>query len=219
MIQVLFPHQPTPRALDLLKQYRSQVSHKRERGQYLLPLALTNPLYTIGFYHDVWSVVFQDGACETATLQNDFQVYSELWFTSPTPPVYAVLISIFRPGRLRKGSKRYLLIQVVPNVPHGSDILPYYENLAIVSDLRISMELACGECVPDRDKTYVWVVDRALVGLIGKKVADIILSTQINLTKEFTICGLILSFGENVFVSDKMSLQIFSLTLRSRKMW
>lgn len=176
-------------------------------GQYLLPLALTNPLYTIGFYHDVWSVVFQDGACETATIQNDFQVYSELWFTSPTPPIYDFNFN-FRPGRLRKGSKRYLLIQVVPNVPHGSDILPYYENLAIVSDLRISMELACGECVPVEQDLRL-VVDRALVDYREKGYGYYFIDTN-QFDEGIYNLWFDLSFGENVFVSDKMSLQIFS---------
>ena len=209
----IFVHDPTaisssnPQGFRLVETIDGSNIVQEDTGQYLLALNLTNPLYTIGFYHDVWSVVFQDGACETATIQNDFELYSSLWFTTPIPPIYDFNFN-FRPGRLRKGSKRYLLIQVVPNVPHGSDILPYYENLAIVSDLKVSIELACGECVPVEQDLRL-MVDRDLVDYREKGYGYFFIDTNqydegiYNITCE-------LSFGENIFVSDKMSLQIFS---------
>ena len=33
---------------------------QEDTGQYLLQLPLTNPLYTIGFYQDVWHVTFEE---------------------------------------------------------------------------------------------------------------------------------------------------------------
>jgi len=145
-------------------------------GQYLLQLTVSNPLYTIGSYRDVWSVVFEDGECATAQVANDFQIYSDLWFTTPIPPIYDFNFN-FRPNKVRKGSKRYLLIQVVPNVPRGSEILPYYENLAIVSDLRVSIELACGECVPAEQDLRL-IEDRTLVNYREKGYAYFFLDTE-----------------------------------------
>lgn len=179
---------------------------QEDTGQYLCQVDLANPLYTIGFYHDVWSVVFQDGACETAAITNDFQVYSDLWFTTAVPPIYDFNFN-FRPGRLRKGSKRYLLIQVIPNVPHGSDILPYYENLAIVSDLRVSIELACGECVPVEQDLRL-LVDRDLVDYREKGYGYYFIDTK-DYDEGIYNIWFELAFGESTYVSDKMSFQVF----------
>lgn len=195
-----------PNGFRLVQTFPGSSVIQEDTGQYLLQVDLNNPLYTIGFYHDVWSVVFQDGACETAQIKNDFQVYSDLWFTTAIPPIYDFNFN-FRPGRLRKGSKRYLLIQVVPNVPHGSDILPYYENLAIVSDLKVSIELACGECVPVEQDLRL-MVDRDLVDYREKGYGYYFIDTN-DYDEGIYNIWFELVFGESTYISDKMSFQIF----------
>lgn len=195
-----------PKGLRLVQTIAGTDVVQEDTGQYLLQLTLTDPLYTVGFYHDVWSVTFENTECAIAQISNHFQVYSDLWFTTPIPPIYDFNFN-FRPGRIRKGSKRYLLIQVVPNVPRGSDILPYYENLAIVSDLRVSIEIACGECVPAEQDLRL-LVDRALVDYREKGYAYYFIDTN-----DFDL-GIYniwfeLAFGENIFVSDKLAFEIF----------
>jgi len=176
-------------------------------GQYLLQLMVTSPLYVIGSYRDVWSVVFQDGECAVAKVANDFQIFSDLWFTTPIPPIYDFNFN-FRPNKIRKGSKRYLLIQIVPNVPRGADILPYYENLAIVSDLRVSIELSCGECVPAEQDLRL-IVDRQLVDYREKGYAYFFLDTTDYEEGIYNI-WFELCFGENLFLSDKNTFQVFN---------
>lgn len=179
---------------------------QEDTGQYLIEVPIADPLYTIGKYLDAWYVTFEDVECQTACITNSFLVYPDLWFTSPVPPVYDFSFA-FRPNKIRKGTKRYLIIQITPNVPRGSDILPYYENLAIVSDLRVSIEIACGECVPAEQDLRL-LVDRALVDYREKMYAYYFLDTS-----ELE-CGIYnvwfeLAFGENVFISEKNQLQIF----------
>jgi hypothetical protein len=176
-------------------------------GQYRLPLYLDPNLYKIGQYHDVWTVTFEDGECAQAQIANTFKVHSNLWFTTPTPPIYDFRFD-FRPNRIRKGSKRYVLVSVTPNVPRGSDILPYYENLAVVSDLRVSMALACGDCVPAEEDLRL-VIDRQLVDYREQGYGYWFLDTT-QLDEGIYNIWFEIGFGESLFVSEKNSLQIFS---------
>ena len=86
--------------------------------------------------------------------------------------------------------------------------MPYYENLAIVSDLKVSMEQVCGDCVPAEEDLRL-VIDRELVNYREKGYAYYFLdTTQFDegvYNVWFELC-----FGENVFISDKNALQIFS---------
>ncbi len=174
-------------------------------GQYLLPLTVTDPLYTIGNYRDAWTVVFEDNECATSTVVNRFGIYSNLWFTTASPPIYDFNFN-FRPNRIRKGTKRYLLIQITPNVPRGSDIQPYYENLAVVSDIKVSIEIACGDCLPVEQDLRL-IVDKQLVDYREKCFGYFFIDTN---DYEVGIYNIWFEtvFGESVFVSEKNSFQI-----------
>ena len=175
-------------------------------GQYLVQVTTSDPTYTIGNYRDAWSVTFEDNECAVATVINKFQIYPDLWFTTAVPPIYDFNFN-FRPNKIRKGSKRYILIEITPNVPRGSDVQSYYENLAIVSDLRVSIEIACGDCIPVEQDLRL-IVDRQLVEYREKCFAYFFLNTE-----DFD-CGIYniwfeTNFGENVYISEKNSFQIF----------
>ncbi len=178
-----------------------------DTGSYMLPVSLTAPLYTIGKYQDVWTIQFlQDTTCGLGSVENYFAIYPDLWFTTPVPPVYDFEFG-FRPNKIVKGSKRYLIINIIPNVPRGSDITPYYENLAIVSDVRVSIALACGECVPE-EKDLRLVVDRELVDHREKAYAYYFLDTE-EMEEGIYDVWFELNYGENTYISDKNSLQIY----------
>ena len=196
-----------PEGLRLVQTFEGSSVVQEDVGQYLLEVIASDPLYTIGSYKDVWSVVFEDGECATANITNNFTIYSDLWFTTPVPPIYDFSFN-FKPNKIRKGSKRYLLIQITPNVPRGSEILSYYENLAIVSDLRISIELACGECVPAEQDLRL-IEDRTLVSYREHGHAYFFLNTEDYDEGVYNV-SFELVFGENTFISDKMALQIYS---------
>lgn len=174
-------------------------------GQYLLELEMSNPSFGIGKYSDEWAVTFEDNECSSTTITNQFEVYPDLWFASPIPPIYDFDFS-FRPNQIVKGTKRYLLIHIAPNVPRGSDIQTYYENLAIVADLRISIEIACGECVPEETDLRL-VIDRELVDYREKTYAYYFLNTE-ELDKGTYNVWFELTYGENTFISVKNQFQI-----------
>jgi hypothetical protein len=178
---------------------------KEDTGQYLLQITATDPLYTIGNYRDAWSVIFEDNECATATIVNHFKIYSDLWFTTAIPPIYDFNFN-FRPNRIRKGSKRYLMIEIIPNVPRGADIQPYYENLAIVSDLRVSIEIVCGDCVPAEQDLRL-LVDRHLVEYREKCFGYFFLDTTDYDSGIYNI-WFETAFGENVYISEKNSFQV-----------
>lgn len=202
-----FKSADNPQGLRLVQTVAGTDVVQESTGQYLIQVSVSSPLYTIGTYKDVWSVVFEDGECATAQVANDFKIYSNLWFTTPIPPIYDFNFN-FRPNKVRKGSKRYLLIQIVPNVPRGSEILPYYENLAVVSDLRVSIEIACGDCVPAEQDLRL-IEDRTLVDYREQGYAYFYLDTE-EYDEGIYNVFFELNFGENVFISDKMALQIYT---------
>jgi hypothetical protein len=121
------------------------------------------------------------------------------------PPIYDFNFR-FRPNRLRKGTKRYILIEITPNVPRGSDIQSYYENLAVVSNLRVSIEMECGDCIP-AEKDLRLVVDKQLVDYREKCFGYFFIDTNEYSAGTYNI-WFETEFGENIFISEKNSFQI-----------
>lgn len=173
-------------------------------GKYSIEVELTSPQYVIGNYLDVWTVNFREGECP-GIITNLFKVYPDLWFTTTSPPVYDFSFS-FRPNRIPHGTKRYVAIEVTPNVPRGSDLARYYENLAIAGELRVSLELVCGDCVPAEQDLRL-VVDRTLVDYRERGVGYYYLDTSEMACGTYNV-WFELTIGENVYVSDKDQLQI-----------
>jgi hypothetical protein len=174
-------------------------------GRYLVTLSLDEPKYCIGYYRDVWTLLFENEDCP-ATVTNPFQVYPDLWYTTPIPVVYDFRIT-FRPNKIRQGSKRYLICEITPNVPRGTDLARYYENLAIVSDLNISIEQRCGDCLPCEQDLRL-IVDNQPVDYREKRYGYYLLDTT------DMDCGIYniwfeLALGECLYITDKMQLQIF----------
>lgn len=195
-----------PKGLRLVKTIDSTDVTREDTGTYLAELLLEDPLFTIGNYQDIWYVNFEDNECSSATIANDFQIYPDLWFTTTTPPIYDFNFN-FRPNKIRKGTKRYLIIDISPNVPRGNLITKYYENLAIVSDLKVSIEIACGKCLPQEEDLRL-IVDREDISYREKGQAYYFINTEDYEEGIYNI-WFELTFGENVFVSEKNSFQIF----------
>jgi len=174
-------------------------------GQYSTSVELEQAVYTIGRNSDDWTVEVESGETE-AQIENSFEIFPDLWFTSPVPVVYGFDFS-FRPNKIRQGSKNYLIIDITPNVPKTSDLNRYYQNLAIVSPLKVSIEQECGECMPAEQDLRL-VVDCELVELREKCVGYYYLDTT-----EMD-CGIYnvwfqMDFGDTVHISDKQQVQIY----------
>lgn len=173
-------------------------------GEYSVQTTLINSLYEIGSYKDVWYVVFEDNEC--TKVQNSFQINTSLWFTTTMPPVYDFNFN-FNPNKFRKGSKQNLLIKVEPNVPRGSELDEYYKNFSIISDLKISMEIEIGDCLPYEQDLRL-IIDKEPVLYKGCGIANYFMDTSEYAEGIYNI-WFDLTFGENLFVSDKNALQIF----------
>jgi hypothetical protein len=189
----------------LVETFDSSVVTAVETGAYLFSLAATGPKYTIGRYIDVWTVRAVDDQ-PAHEVVNRFQIYPNLWYTTPIPVVYDFSFR-FIPNKFRKGSRQYLIIEIIPNVPTAGDLRQYYENIAIVSDLRISIEQSCGDCLPaERDLRLI--ADKELVDFREKRHGYYQLDT------EDMDCGIYdiwfqLDFGGNRYISDRMHFQVF----------
>lgn len=176
-----------------------------DTGQYHIQTTLQELNYSLGNYLDVWTVVARiDDPVETIT--NTFSIYPDLWFTNTAPVVYDFDF-VFRPNKIRKGSKKYLIIEVTPNVPKASDLARYYENLATVSPLMISIEQECGNCLPAEADLRL-VVDAAPVELREKTNGYYLLDTT-NMDEGIYNIWFTMAFGETNHISEKIQLQVF----------
>lgn len=207
-IYYLDPQEKTadnPEGARLVETFEGSTVTVEDVGTHLLEITLTEGTYVIGTYCDVWTVkVSLDQPSNT--VRQFFEVYPSLWYTTPIPVVYDFNFH-FQPNKFRKGSKQYLIIEIIPNVPKAGDLRQYYENLAIVSNLQLSMEQNCGECVPAEQDLRL-VLDNVPVMLREKRHAYYQLDT------EDLDCGIYdiwfrLDFGTNIYVSDRYHIQIY----------
>lgn len=193
-----------PKGLRLLATIDGASLSHDDTGKYSFDLVLDDK-YVIGKYTDVWTVVVEQPN-PPITINAQFQIYSNLWYSSPSPINYDFEFK-FRPNKLRVGSKRYLTIEISPNVPTGSDLAKYYENLAIASPLRISIEQACGPCLPAEQDLRL-IVDNEDVDYRDRGRGLYFLDTT------DLDCGIYnvwfeMEFGGNTYISDKQQLQLY----------
>jgi hypothetical protein len=175
-------------------------------GQYRVSLLIEDQVYVIGQYIDVWHVQFN--TLQSGTVTNEFRVVSDLWYASDMPIVYDFSYG-FRPNRVRKGERRWLTVDIVPNVPNASDLQRYYVNLAVASPVKIFIEKECGQCVP-KEKDLRIVVDGGDVEHRRDSEGYYFLDTA-ELDMD---CGIYnvwfeLEFGENKYISENLQLQVF----------
>lgn len=177
-----------------------------DQGEYLIEINLEEQVYVVGRYIDVWHVEFDPE--QSGTVTNEFSIVPNLWFASDLPIIYDFSFG-FRPNRIRYGEKRWINIEIIPNVPNVSDLRRYYANLAVSSPLKIWIEKACGDCVP-KEKDLRIVVNGDLVqhrrGTEGSYFID---TEQLGMD-----CGIYniwfeMEFGENKYISDNQQIQIF----------
>ena len=196
-----------PEGLRLVETIESPNIINENTGEYSVTLTLSEPRYTIGKYKDKWHIKFEDNEpCSVAVVDNNFEVYPDVWFTAPGPSIYDFSF-YFKPNKVTKGSKRYILVEVVPNVPKGGDIERYYNNLAVISEMKIYIEQDCANC-PTDEQDLNMVVDGETVSFREKRFGYYFIDTT-DMEKGIYNIWFELSYAENVFVSDKNQLQIY----------
>lgn len=175
-------------------------------GHYKITVEIEDLKYPIGNYLDVWHVKFNQN--QSGTITNAFKVLSNLWYASDMPIVYDFSYG-FRPNRIRKGEKRWLTVEITPNVPSSSDLEKYYTNLSVASPAKIFIEKKCGDCVPE-EKDLRMVVERGEVEYRRGSEGYFFLDTD-GLDMD---CGIYdvwfeLEFGESKYLSDSLQLQVY----------
>jgi len=142
----------------------SQVVNEDE-GKYYVDVTTSTPDWIIGSYADVWNMNLPN--YQVGQTAKNFKIFSDLWYFGTLPPVYTFDFR-FQPNRFRQGSKKYLVIQITPNVPRASDLEEFYTALAVTGNLKISIEKACGPCPPPVEQDLRIIVDKELVELREK---------------------------------------------------
>lgn len=182
-------------------------------GEYSVVLNTSAPTYTIGKYIDIWHIAYEEAddlENRIAKRENTFKILSDKWYTTPFPVVYDFSFK-FTPNKVRKGSSKFLQIQIIPNVARASDLAKFYENLAIYTDISISIKQICGDCMPQEEDLRL-IVDCDSIDFKEKCFGYYKLDT----TEDGLdmICGIYnvwftLNYGGNTYISDNMQLQIY----------
>ncbi len=175
-----------------------------EEGVYLLPVHLAEEQYHVGRYLDIWTLNVE--LPYQQTVEHFFDVVPDMWFTTPVPIVYDFTFR-FRPNRVRKGSRQYLVVEVTPNVPRASDLKAYYEYLAIGSVLGINIANKCDPCAQACDEPDL-IVDNEVLEYREKHYAYYKLDTT-DMDYGVYDVWFRLEFGDNVFISEKNQLQVY----------
>lgn len=175
-------------------------------GRYYVDIYTEDGVYVIGRYTDVWTVNYVNDNLGTSEVSNLWQIYPNLWYSTPVPVVYDFNF-VFRPSQIRKGSKQYLIIQVTPNVPKGTDLQRYYENLAILGNMLVSIEQKCGACIP-QEQDLRMIACKQPVQFSEKMYGYYYLDTDCMDVGIYDI-WFQLDIGENNYLSPRYQLQIY----------
>lgn len=194
---------------ELLKTISSEDIYQEEVGQYSVSFNLSSDIFKIGNYADVWTLILGYDKNDNeivSTVENGFRLYPMLWYTDTTPIVYDFSFDV-RPNKIRKGSKRFLMIGIYPNVPKASDLSRYYENIAITSPLKIYMEMECVSCMPQEPELRMVIEGENVQYREHCRGFYQLDTTDIE-------CGVYnvwfeMEFGESIYISDKQQIQIY----------
>lgn len=198
-------NESNPKGLTLIDTIQGSSIVNSEVGLYEAQTVIERDKYSIGNYQDVWYVSVEQNE-PSEKIVNDFQIYPNLWMTCPAPIIYDFNFT-FRPNKIRKGSRRYIIIEVTPNVPNESDLKRYYTNLAIVSPLKINIEQACGDCLPEESDLRLVVEDESVE--LREQTNGYYLLDTAEFDEGIYNVWFSMVLGENIYISDKQQLSIF----------
>lgn len=175
-------------------------------GEYLSSVLLSEPLYTIGKYKDVWFIKFEEDSESSTQIANYFQIKRDMWITDVAPIVHDFQFR-FKPNSIPKGSKKWVTIEAIPSVPRGTDLERYYRNLINLGVVNVTIRQKCGECLPAENDLRIVVENTPATFNDGHFAYYFIDTTDMD-------CGIYdvqfsISMGENCFMSEFQQLMIF----------
>lgn len=190
----------------LIKTINNTEIENPETGEYYVDLTLNQDDFTIGRYIDRWHIQFEENeTCTKNKVNNFFEVLPSMWFTSAGPNIYDFNFK-FKPNKITQGSKRYIVIEINPITPRIESIEKYYASIAITSQLKINIEKNCGNC-PAEEKEIL--VEDEIVNFREQNLGYYMLDTR-EMDEGIYNVWFKLEHGENIYISEKNQLQIFS---------
>jgi len=184
-----------------------QITHEGQ-GEYSITLTLTDTVYVIGDYRDEWELEIEE-LQPVSHIENSWRIVPDLWYIGPEPFIYDFSFG-FRPNRFRTGSKQYITIDVRPNVPTATDMQRYYTALGIASTMKVSIEMACGDCLPAEQDLRL-IVDRDELPIRKMCEGYYFLDTE---ALELD-CGIYniwfeMEIGESKYISEKYQFEVYN---------
>lgn len=177
---------------------------KSRTGEYYFELELEQDKYVIGQYLDIWHVTMLGEY--SSQVQQIWEIYPNLWFTTPAPLAYDFQFD-FRPNKIRKGSKRYIIISINPNVPTAPDLYKYYAALIVSATVKIYIQQVCGQCMPEEADLRM-IVDGEEIVYRERNEAFYQIDTEEWDEGVYDIwCEMTL--GDNIYISEKQQIQIY----------
>jgi len=203
-----------PDGRTLIQTFDGSAVQNVEEGQYLLQVDAEEIInvsgeeagYRIGNYVDVWYVVFEDGEEVSIGGEKSFTIYPDLWYTSDLPCIYDFSFT-FSPNKIVKGNKKYLNICIESNAPNSTQLEQYYENLAVLANIEISIRVHPES--PNYDATYPSrnvIVSDVAVSYREREHGYYLLDTT-NMETGLYQVWFEMDFGENHFVSEKLNIE------------
>lgn len=174
-------------------------------GQYSVTVDLESPTYTIGQYCDVWTISYTADQCP-GTRTFEFEILADKWYANSEQYIWDFYFA-FRPIKFRKNERKYIVVEVTPNVPHLSDLHRYYETLQTYPDLFVNVKMRCVECMPPEEDLQM-VIEHARVAMTSSRLGQYFFDTT------ELACGIYdiwfeLELGGNNYVSPMNQIQIF----------
>jgi hypothetical protein len=173
-------------------------------GSYYLDLDVPSPQYVIGNYLDIWNVNFEPTST-AVSITKTFEIFPSLWYTSDIPIVYDFGFA-YQPARIVQGSKKWLVIEIIPRVTRASELESYYYNIAISSVLYLSIARKCEPCLPQEQDLRI-VIEDAVVEQREKVFGYYWLDTS-EMEGGLYDIWFKLEFGGNTYLSDRSQLLI-----------
>lgn len=195
----------------------NQIFHPSQ-GEYQVVLK-TNPVdYRVGTYIDRWEGLFEIDDSRPGVIENYFNIYRDLWYTSPIPLVYEIGF-VYSPTKILSGSKKYIRTDIEIYTRDKSIVEQYYYYLRGLQSIQFRLTLDEG---PDYDPVVSEnniIQDWAPMSFAEDRTAYFLLDTSIDprpsrsgrpLPLGIYLIQFKAALGETVHLSPKFRLQIYN---------
>lgn len=193
----------------LYKTINQNLIQNPSEGEYYIEFTInendSGDPFIIGKYIDRWYIQFENNeTCTKNQINNFFEVYPSIWFTSSGPNIYDFDFK-FKPNKITKGSKRYIVAEIRPITPAIDSIKQYYNSIAITGNLKINIQKSCSNCPEEENEL---IIEDQLIEFREQNLGYYLLDTEEMEEGTYDI-WFRLEHGELVYISEKNQLSIY----------